>query len=140
MSCRTSANLVQILLNLARNGEQVPEIAVASDYVKMLKEARSVAEQWIHFLKDKPTYAHASIGKMMQVETSVRKNKALMCFRAHSVCIGLGHMDAVVAYLVEAIMYESESEEKLVRRIEALGDEQANVVEENVSEVVVWSD
>jgi hypothetical protein len=140
MSCRTSANLVQILLTLARNGEQGPEIAIASGDVEILKEARSVAEQWIHFLKDKPTCAHASVGKMVQVETSVRKNKALMCFRVHSVCKGLGDVDAAVAYLVEAIMYEPESEGKLMRMIKALGDEQASIIEKNVSEVVVWAD
>jgi hypothetical protein len=140
MSCRNAANLVQILLNLAMDVEQGAEVAVASGDEEKFKEARSVAEQWIGLLRDKPTWAHTRIGEMENVKKSIRKHKALMCFRVHNVCKGLGDVDAVIAYLVDAIMYEPESEEKLVKRIEELEGEQASIVEGNVSAAVAWAD
>jgi hypothetical protein len=140
MSCRNAANLVQILLNLAMHVEQGVEVAVASGDVGKFKEARSVAEQWILILKDKPTWAHARVGEMENVRKSVRKHKALMCFRVHNVCKGLGDVDAAIAYLVDAVMYEPESEEKLVKRIEELEGEQASIVEGNMSAAVAWAE
>jgi hypothetical protein len=137
MSCRQAANLVMVLVNLARNGREGPEIAVASGDQARLEEARCVAESWIGFLKDKPTWANAGIGETEQAQTAVSNAKALMCFRAHIVCKGLGDVDAAIAYLREALMYEPETEN--VKRIEDLEAERASIVGENVSAFVGWA-
>jgi hypothetical protein len=138
MSCRQAANLVMVLVNLARNGEEGPEIAVASGGQARLKEARYVAESSIGFLKNKPTWANARIGETEQAQTAVSNAKALMCFRAHIVCKGLGDVDAAIAYLREAITYELETEEN-VKRIEDLEAVRASIVGENVSAFVRWA-
>ncbi|KAF1938097.1 hypothetical protein EJ02DRAFT_458179 [Clathrospora elynae] len=138
ITCRTAADHVMVLLNAARDGEEGPEIASASGDAEKLAEARRVAEKTISFLSNKSVRACEQTAGVERVQTAVRKSKALMCFRAHMACKGLGDVHAAVGYLEEAKRFEPESSEKLLKRIEELKAEGPEIVGKGQSRVQKW--
>jgi hypothetical protein len=120
MTSDAASNQVMCLLQAATSGEIGPEIAIGSGNMKYMAEARRVSEELITLLSRSSPYGHEQTQENEGAKLKIRKTKAHISFRAHLACRGLACLNDAVGYLEEAMKYEPETSEKLLKLIEEL--------------------
>ncbi|KAJ4346518.1 uncharacterized protein N0V89_010449 [Didymosphaeria variabile] len=122
------ADLVQVMLDAAA-GTPGANGAFAN--------ARRAAEQAIEFLGPRPGWGTPKTAGVVRALTALRKSKANISVIAHKACKGMGDVDAAVGYLREALKYEPETSEMLLKQIEELKEEGAGDGED-IQGVIKW--
>ncbi|KAL5392861.1 hypothetical protein DPSP01_000556 [Paraphaeosphaeria sporulosa] len=131
MHSSVCAGTVQVLLNIATGAPMgtVPTGNKQEDNAVFV-EARKAAEEAIRFLTARPEWGRPRTAELPRALLLVRKSKAKLSFRTHAACKGMGDVDAAVGYLREALKYEPETSDMLLRRIEGLKEEGARDAED----------
>ncbi|KAL5436462.1 hypothetical protein PMIN06_010844 [Paraphaeosphaeria minitans] len=132
------AELVQVLLNIATGGPMgtIPTGDKEEENAAFVK-ARKAAGEAIRFLTARPEWGRPETEGSPRAMLFLRKSKAKLSFRAHAACKAMGDVDAAVQYLREALKYEPETSDILLRRIEGLKEEGARDAED-VQGAVKW--
>lgn len=123
------ASRTQMLLNKA--SESQPE------GLESYEEARRNAEEGIAFLT-----SHEPFGKPDEADEEmlyyISKSKAKVSFRAAMACQGLGHRDAAVRHLQQAMLYEPESGAIIQKSIDDLLAEKPEQGKDAIRNPVLW--